>query len=82
MRLSVPANRFAHWAVEQFTAEGEREPFKMSCDLSQIIAENGHKGGKIVGKRRIDTMIPIQRHEMARSDERDRWKKPKKEGSG
>jgi len=42
---------------------------------SRIMAEMGRKGGKIGGKRRLQTMTAAQRKKVARKAARARWKK-------
>ncbi|MGI8992145.1 MAG: RNA-binding protein [Bryobacteraceae bacterium] len=47
--------------------------------VSQVMAEMGRKGGKIGGKRRMDTMTPEARSASASKAAKTRWaKKPKK----
>lgn len=42
--------------------------------LSRVMAEMGRKGGKIGGKRRLQTMTEKKRKEIARKAARTRWK--------
>lgn len=46
--------------------------------LSQVMAEIGRKGGKIGGKRRLTTMTPERRKEVAQLAANKRWSKAKK----
>jgi len=47
--------------------------------LSQVMAEMGRRGGKIGGKRRLETMTDSQRTQVARNAAKARWgKKTKK----
>lgn len=46
--------------------------------VSQVMAKMGRKGGKIGGKRRLETMTPAQRSEVASVAANARWGKAKK----
>jgi hypothetical protein len=46
--------------------------------LSQVMAEMGRRGGKIGGKRRLETMSDAQRTEVARNAAKTRWGKKSK----
>ena len=46
--------------------------------LSQVMAEMGRRGGKIGGKRRLETMSDAQRTEVARNAAKARWGKKSK----
>jgi hypothetical protein len=46
--------------------------------LSQVMAEIGRKGGKIGGKRRLTTMTPARRKEVAQLAAKKRWADVKK----
>jgi hypothetical protein len=43
--------------------------------VSKVMAEMGRKGGKIGGKRRLETMTPEQRSSVASNAARARWAK-------
>ena len=58
------------------TAE-EREPQIDRKTLSRVMAEMGRKGGKIGGKRRLETLTPSERSRIAKKAAMARWKKPK-----
>jgi hypothetical protein len=45
--------------------------------ISQVMAEMGRKGGKIGGKRRLVTLTPEERSQIASDAARARWAKPK-----
>ena len=45
--------------------------------LSQVMREIGRKGGKIGGKRRLETMTSEQRKAVARDAAQKRWAKAK-----
>jgi len=42
---------------------------------SRVMAEMGRKGGKIGGKRRLETMTATQRKRIAKKAAQARWKK-------
>jgi hypothetical protein len=46
--------------------------------ISQVMAEMGRKGGRIGGKRRLETMSDRRRSQVARNAARARWAKKKK----
>ena len=43
--------------------------------LSRVMAEMGRKGGKIGGKRSLDTMSPAERRKRAKKAAKIRWSK-------
>ena len=49
-------------------------------DISRVMAAMGRRGGKIGGKRRMTTMTPERRKEVAQKAAQARWGN-KKEGS-
>jgi hypothetical protein len=46
--------------------------------VQQVMREMGSKGGKIGGKRRLETMTEAQRKKSARKAAKARWAKAKK----
>lgn len=42
-------------------------------DISRVMAAMGRRGGKIGGKRRLETMTPEQRSAVARKAAKSRW---------
>lgn len=47
--------------------------------IAQVMAEMGRKGGRIGGKRRLETMTGRQRSQVAKNAAKARWaKQPKK----
>ena len=46
--------------------------------ISQVMAEMGRKGGKIGGKRRLETLSDRRRTQIARKAAQARWSKKKK----
>jgi len=57
-------NQLAKWIVEQSAEEAQPVPPPPS-GLSAYMAAMGRKGGKIGGKRRLTTMTPERRREVA-----------------
>jgi hypothetical protein len=43
--------------------------------ISRVMAEMGRKGGKIGGKRRLETLTDARRSEIAAQAAKTRWKK-------
>jgi hypothetical protein len=52
----------------------EEAPIEASI-ISMVMAEMGRKGGKIGGKRRLETLTPSKRRSIARKAAQARWKK-------
>jgi len=50
-----------------------------TAQISILMAEMGRKGGKIGGKRRMQTMTVKQRRKIAQKAARVRWDKTKKQ---
>ena len=46
--------------------------------LSEVMSEMGRRGGKIGGKRRLKTLTPERRKEIAQAAAQTRWAKAKK----
>ncbi len=56
----------------------ESETMSMTL-VSRVMSEMGKKGGKVGGKRRLETLTPERRSEIASQAAKKRWaKKPKK----
>ncbi len=66
-------NQLAHHLV-RLSTERPSEAISAS-DISRVMAEMGRKGGKIGGKRRLVTLTPERRREIALKAARARWKK-------
>jgi len=69
-------NVLAHRMVEIIT-EAHAKPTEPSL-VSQVMAEMGRKGGRIGGKRRMETMTPEERSQAALAAAKARWAKPRK----
>ena len=57
-------NQLAHQLVQEST-ESDEELAPSKAEISRVMAAMGRKGGKIGGKRRMDTMTPEERSEIA-----------------
>jgi hypothetical protein len=58
---------------------GEAEPQVMpSSIVSQVMAAMGAKGGRIGGKRRLETLSDERRREIATEAAKARWSKKRK----
>ena len=58
------------------TEDRETRPPKVSpSDISRVMEAMGRRGGKIGGKRRLVTMTPEQRREVAQKAAQARWSK-------
>lgn len=69
-------NQLAHRLVLEST-----EPELTKTQISRLMAEMGRKGGKIGGKRRLVTMTPEQRSQIALRGAQAMWAKRKKNAS-
>lgn len=73
VKKQMDANQAAFNAVSRIAEMGsDTVP---PAGLSDYMARIGSKGGKIGGKRRLQTMTPEQRSELALKAARARWKK-------
>jgi len=68
-------NQAAYQMVRRSTqTEPEETPPKVSrSEISRVMAAMGQRGGRIGGKRRLQTMTPAQRKEVAKRAARARW---------
>lgn len=72
-------NQLAHHLVALSTGENESTiapPTK--AQVSMLMAELGRKGGKIGGKRRLETLTGEERSTIARKAAQARWRAKKK----
>ena len=65
--------QLAHRVVRESTAESG--PILTKIEISQLMAEMGRKGGKIGGKRRLETMTAEERSQIALRAAKTRWAK-------
>lgn len=72
----IDVNELAHHLVAMST-QGDRDsiPPPTKEQVSALMAEMGRKGGKVGGKRRLETMTASQRQKAARKAAKARWKK-------
>lgn len=74
-------NQAAFVMVERSTAESEplqpKPRGKLSPTVSRIMSAMGRKGGRIGGKRRLETMTPEERSQVAMRAAKARWEKKK-----
>lgn len=71
-------NQAAHLMVERSTAEQTPQPASKppktgKAEISRVMRAMGRKGGKIGGKRRLETMTPEERKAVALRAARARW---------
>jgi hypothetical protein len=83
-RISTPTdiNQAAFQMVQRSTGEmpdtPAPRPRKLSKqDVSRIMSAMGKKGGKIGGKRSLETLSPEERRERAAQAAKARWSKRK-----
>ncbi len=72
-RLSTDINQAAYQMVRRSTAEPE--PKVSRSEISRVMAAMGSKGGKIGGKRRLQTMTAEERRAVALKAAKTRWEK-------
>ena len=75
-RLSKPkrprdVSEWAHQIVEESTRQSKPTP----SVISKVMAEMGRRGGRIGGKRRMETMTAEQRSTVASNAAKKRWAK-------
>lgn len=69
-------NQLAHRLVGKPTEEKDADvPFPTKAQISAFMAKLGRKGGKIGGKRRLETLSSEQRIEIAKRAATARWKR-------
>lgn len=81
-RRPTEVNQIEFFLVQQSTEEKEPEGATpvhrpVSRAISRVMAQMGSRGGKIGGKRRLLTMTPEQRSQVASDAARARWAKKK-----
>jgi hypothetical protein len=72
-KKTTDANQIAFQVVQAATAG---TPETDRATLSKVMAEMGRKGGKIGGKRSLQTMTASERRNRARKAAQSRWKSP------
>lgn len=72
-------NEIAAAVVAASTAEESSEQPQIDREtLSRVMAEMGRKGGKIGGKRSLQTLTSAERKKRAKTAAKARWRKPHK----
>jgi len=74
LKRPTDVNELAHYLGEVSTQENSDSitpPTK--AQVSVLMAELGRKGGKVGGKRRLETMTATQRKAVARKAAQARW---------
>jgi hypothetical protein len=75
-RRPSDVNQLAFLLVKETTKDHQPEPKPLvSRSVSKVMAQMGSRGGKIGGKRRLVTMTPEQRTQIASDAARARWAK-------
>jgi hypothetical protein len=77
-QLRRDVNQRAFDVVRRSTEKTEKEDTVSSSELSRVMSILGRAGGKKGGKRRMETMTPEQRSEIALKAARARWGKKKR----
>jgi hypothetical protein len=68
----------AHRVFMESIGEPPQTPAPSRSVISQVMAEMGRKGGKIGGKRRLETLSDRRRSQIAKQAAQARWAKKKK----
>ena len=74
-KRSTDENEVAFQLVQRSTQEPEPSTPATPQTLSEYFAQIGSKGGKIGGKRRLKTMTPEERRNVAKKAAKARWKR-------
>ena len=78
-RRPKDVNQLAHYLGAASTQENSGSiPPPTKEQISQLMSHLGRKGGKIGGKRRLETMTLTERQEVARKAASARWGKNRK----
>jgi hypothetical protein len=70
----------SQWAYQIVKEAVQDEPPTPAEEVSKVMAEMGRKGGKIGGKRRLETMTAEERSDAASHAARKRWSKASRNG--
>lgn len=71
LKRSSDVSEWAHQIVEESTREARPTP----SVISKVMAEMGRRGGRIGGKRRMETMTAEERSKVASNAAKKRWGK-------
>ena len=72
-RRRTDLNEVAHHLVDVSTRENGDTLLPTKDQISMLMSEMGRKGGKIGGKRRLQTMSAKERRAVARKAAQARW---------
>ena len=70
----------SQWAYQIVKESVQDEPPTPAAQVSKVMAEMGRKGGKIGGKRRLETMTKEERSDAASHAANKRWAKVSRNG--
>lgn len=73
-RRPIDVNQLAHHLVGISTRQNDGTLPPTKAQISMLMAELGRRGGKKGGKRRLQTMTPKERSNVARKAAKARWK--------
>lgn len=80
--VSQAAFEMVRRSTEEVEAKGPKVIFEYvkpnKNTISSVMAEMGRRGGRIGGKRRLETMTPAQRSKIAKKAAKTRWQKSRK----
>jgi hypothetical protein len=83
LSTSSDVNVLAHRMVEMIKQSQEKpEPELSKSTISEVMSQMGKKGGRIGGKRRLETMTPEERSQAALVAARARWSKRRRSPKG
>jgi hypothetical protein len=72
-------NQLAHFLGEQSTKQAETDGAEPSeSEITRVMSMLGRRGGKIGGKRRLETLSQEQRSQIAFKAAQARWGKKRK----
>jgi phage gp16-like protein len=76
-RISKDVNQAAFQMVRRSTGTESpgSQPKVSRSEISRVMAEMGRKGGRIGGKRRLETMTEAERKQVATNAAKARWGK-------
>jgi hypothetical protein len=76
-RWPADVNEVAYQLIQRATGQDKPAQQPTQSEISRVMAELGRRGGKKGGKRRLETMTPEERHQIALKAARTRWRKHK-----
>jgi hypothetical protein len=73
LKRPTDVNQLAYQLVRESTEQPPIQPQNHQAEISRIMTEMGRKGGRIGGKRRLETLTPERRQEIALKAAKARW---------